>query len=85
MELGGEYLDLSLLPDRRLIELFQQHRHNAEFLEVLNQELKNRTSDDALDLQIEVVTLRRAARTGVPASVSAKPSASGPVRDWLHA
>ncbi len=83
--MGGEYLDLSCLSDRQLIELFQQRRHDMQFLEVLNQELKNRTSDDALDLQIEVVTLRRAARTSEPAVVSTKPSVSGPVRDWLRA
>lgn len=83
--MGGEYLDLSCLPDRQLVELFQQHRHDVQFLEVLNQELKNRTSDDALDLQIEVVTLRRAARTSENAAASPKPPASGPVRDWLRA
>ncbi|MBE1203682.1 STY4851/ECs_5259 family protein [Aminobacter carboxidus] len=83
--MGGEYSDLSSLLDEQLAEMFQQRRDDLQFLEILNQELKSRTSDDALELQIEVVTLRRAARTSGCARMASKPLSSGPVREWLRA
>lgn len=84
--MGGGNVDLTSLADWQLVEMFQRHRLDAQFLEDLNEELKQRTSDDALELQLEVVRLRRAARSGEAlASVARKPLSSGPVRDWLHA
>jgi hypothetical protein len=84
--LEGGYPDLSCISDQQLVELFHQHRLNAQFLENLNQELRKRTSDDAVELQIEVMMLRRAARSGKASATAArKPTRSGPVRDWLRA
>lgn len=86
MKLGcGEYVDLSRLDDGQLGEIFEQRRHNPDFLEALNRELNQRESDEALDLQIEVVKARRAfARSADPTARDTKPQRSGPVRDWLR-
>lgn len=74
------------LTDQQLEKLFRQRRNDVLFLERLNQELKKRTSDAAVELQIEVVTLLRSARgRAAPAGVAASQVRSGPVREWLRA
>ena len=77
------YKSLVGLTDKQLVQLFRQHRNDVSFLERLNQELKKRTSDAAVELQIEVVMLLRVAdgRAAGPAL----PTRSGPVREWLSA
>src|SRR5690606_17852478 len=80
------YKSLVGLTDKQLVQLFRQHRNDVSFLERLNQELKKRTSDAAVELQIEVVTLLRAARgRAAPAGVAVSQVRSGPVREWLRA
>ena len=79
--------DLSALSDGQLAEMFEQRRDDAQFLDALNEELKRRDSDEALDLQIEVVKARRlftrATRTGE--TFVTPQSSTSPVRDWLRA
>ncbi|MES0179678.1 STY4851/ECs_5259 family protein [Mesorhizobium sp. M0025] len=86
-KLGGEErIDLSRLEDGRLGEIFELRRHDQHFLEALNRELNRRESDEALELQFEVIKARRAfARATSPTSDEHQPRASGPVRDWLRA
>src|SRR6266404_9888700 len=84
--LEEEFSDLSRLDDGRLAEIFQQRRDDPQFLDALNEELKQRDSDEALDLQMEVVKARRAVpRAAMPSKVVLRPRQSGPVRDWLRA
>jgi hypothetical protein len=73
--LEGRFGDLSRLNDGQLAELFQQRNKDLQFLEALNEELKHRNSDEAIDLQIGVMKARRAL---------AKPVPLDSVRDWLR-
>ncbi|WP_437412211.1 STY4851/ECs_5259 family protein [Sinorhizobium meliloti] len=52
---GGDMLRLSELSDERLREEFEHGRSDLSTLEAINNELKARDSDDAFDLQLEVV------------------------------
>lgn len=66
--------------------MFRERRDDLSFLDVLNEELKQRDSDEALDLQIQVVTARRTlTRVAAPARAAVRPAATGPVRAWLRA
>ncbi|TIO48881.1 MAG: hypothetical protein E5X80_26105 [Mesorhizobium sp.] len=77
--------DLSLVNDGRLAELFQQRGNDPQFLDALNEELKQRDSDEAIDLQFRVVTARRALmRASTSAEIRPSAPQSGPVRDWLR-
>ena len=81
----GEFGDLSRLGDERLAEIFSQRRDDPQFLDALNEELKKRNSDEAVDLHIEVVKARRAfARAAMPRVAVVRPPQSGPVRNWLR-
>jgi hypothetical protein len=83
--LGGDCSDLSCLDDRRLAEIFQHKRNDPQFLEALNEVLKQRDGDEAIDLQIEVVKARRALpRPAMPSEV-VRPRQSGPLGEWLSA
>lgn len=77
-------VDLSRLPDEQLCEIFEQRRHDAQFLDELNRELNKRESDEALELQFEVVRARRAFTRVAQAKAEERPRQSGPVRDWLR-
>src|SRR6185503_3116053 len=78
--------DLSRLDDGRLGELFQQRRNDPRFLDALNEELKQRNSDDANDLHIEVIRARRALRPPATSdAVAVSVRRFRPVRDWLSA
>ena len=80
-ELGG----LSHLDDGRLAEMFQQRGRDLEFLCVLNEELKQRDSDEAIDLQIQVVRASRAlVRAATPDAAPVGVVGLRPVRDWLR-
>jgi hypothetical protein len=84
--LQGELGDLSRLDDGRLAEIFQQRRDDQQFLDALNEELKQRDSDEALDLQIEVVKARRSfAGAAMSKQTVPRPRQSDPIRDWLCA
>ncbi|WP_316205346.1 STY4851/ECs_5259 family protein [Bradyrhizobium sp. SZCCHNS3004] len=84
--LEEEFTGLCRLDDGRLAELFQQNRGNIQFLDALNEVLKQRDSDEAIDLQIEVVKARRALpRPAMPSDEAVTPRQSGPVGDWLGA
>ncbi|WP_152536308.1 STY4851/ECs_5259 family protein [Mesorhizobium loti] len=77
---------LSRLDDRQLGEVFQQRRHDPQFLDSLIRELNQRESDEAFDLQCEVVLARRAfARVAPSTEGEHRLRRSGPVRDWLRA
>ncbi|WP_287313581.1 STY4851/ECs_5259 family protein [Mesorhizobium sp.] len=66
--------------------MFQQRGDDPQFLDALNEELKQRDSDEAIDLQIKVVRARRALqRAAAPGAGGASTVRSGPVRDWLTA
>lgn len=82
----GDYRSLSGLPDGQLVRLFRERGRDPQFLETLNDELKRRTTDAAIDLQIEVVQARRAlwrsASAGRPEAARPRPDA---LQDWLHA
>ncbi len=82
---GWELGNLSRLDDKQLAKMFRQNGNDQQLLDALNEELKLRDSDEALDLQIEVVKARRtlahAAKSG---ETIARPLQSGPVRDWLR-
>jgi hypothetical protein len=81
-----EFSDLSCLDDARLAAVFEEQHNDPAFLEALNEELKQRHSDEALNLQIKVVAIRRAfARRATPIEHTARPPHSGDVRDWLSA
>jgi len=73
--------ELSRLDDGQLSEIFQRRRDDPQFLDVLNEELKRRDSDAAIDLQIKVVMARRAMACTVAPTVAPQ----APVRDWLRA
>lgn len=78
--------DLSRLDDGRLAKLFQQRRNDPRFLDALNEELKQRNSDEANELHIEVTRARRALRPpAAPGAVAASAVRFGPVRNWLGA
>jgi len=80
-----ELRDLSRLDDGRLAELFQQRGNDPQFLDALNEELKQRDSDAAIELQIRVVTARRAlVRTSTSGETRRVAPQSDPVRDWLR-
>ena len=80
-----ELRDLSRLDDGRLAEMFQQRGNDPQFLDALNEELKQRNSDAAIDLQIRVVTARRAlVRTSISRETRRAGPQSDPVRDWLR-
>ncbi|MFA6031548.1 MAG: STY4851/ECs_5259 family protein [Myxococcota bacterium] len=82
---GEEYIDLSRLEDGELGEIFEQKRNDPRFLEALNRELNQRESDEALELQFEVVKARRIfARVLRPTTHEQLQQQSGPVRDWLR-
>jgi hypothetical protein len=84
--LEGEFSGLSRLDDGQLAEMYQQRRDNLEFLDSLNEELKHRDSDEALDLQIEVVKARRSLVSATQAAeATAAPSQSSSVDNWLGA
>lgn len=81
-----EFGDLSRLDDERLTRMFQERRHDSRFLDALNDELKRRDSDEAIDLQFEVIRTRRAL---AQAATSDKPAGTRPrsdaIHDWLQA
>lgn len=82
----AELRDLSRLEDGRLAELFQQRRDDLQFLDALNEELKQRDSDAAIDLHMRVVMARRAlVRSQTSAGPRRTAPPSEPVHDWLHA
>lgn len=84
--LNGEFGDLSLLDEGKLVEMFQQRGNDLTFLDVLNEELKHRNNEAANDLHIMVVMARRVLVRAQPA---AEPRRAAPppetVHDWLHA
>ncbi|MCT8992295.1 STY4851/ECs_5259 family protein [Chelativorans sp. SCAU2101] len=81
--MGGE-TSLSHLSDRHLAELFEARRHDKRFLELLNEELKQRSSDEANTLHLKVAALRRSLSSD-RRSNSAQARGLGPVRTWLQA
>ena len=83
-ETPGASGDLSRLDDDQLRELFELRRSNEHVLERLNEELKSRDSDAAIDLQLQVVAERRRLAKGAGRASSKGPSSKGPVRRWFH-
>ncbi|QGM99985.1 STY4851/ECs_5259 family protein [Methylocystis parvus] len=80
-----ELRDLSRLDDGRLAEMFKERGNDPQFLDALNEELKQRDSDAAIDLQIRVVMTRRAlVRTPTSTETRRAAPQSDPVRDWLR-
>jgi hypothetical protein len=77
---------LSDLDDKQLAEIFQRRRDDFEFLLALNEVLKHRYSDEAIDLQIEVMKARRASGHAVvrDRALGARPPSIS-VHDWLRA
>ena len=62
MQRWEELLRLSEYSDHDLREEFERRRTDLKKLEALNAELKSRESDEAFDLQLEVVTALAALR-----------------------
>jgi hypothetical protein len=85
--MGMSVKELSHLGDGELSELFQQGRSDLRLLDVLNEELKHRDSDEALDLQFEVLRARRilVPPAGPGETTTAPLSRSISVHDWLRA
>ncbi|MFD2185096.1 STY4851/ECs_5259 family protein [Rhodoplanes azumiensis] len=82
----GDYGSLSGLPDGQLVRLFRERGRDPRFLETLNDELKRRTTDAAIDLQFEVVQARRAlSQSAFPGRPQAARSHPDTLQDWLHA
>lgn len=88
--------ELKLLSDQALSRLFEQKKTDPELLLALRDELKNRDSDEALELLAAVAVARvRAAKldqglprtTGIsqPKSTQAPSAYEGPVRAWIRA
>lgn len=79
-------MDLSLLEEGRLAEMFQQRGNDLTFLAALNEELKRRNSDAANDLHVKVLMARRALMRALPSTEPqrATPPSKSAV-DWLHA
>jgi hypothetical protein len=74
--------NLAGLTDRQLAELFRERGLEATVLDALNEELKKRYSDEALDLHLEVVARRKSMQlTSRPA---VRPQKTGPVREWVR-
>ncbi|MCK1472841.1 STY4851/ECs_5259 family protein [Bradyrhizobium sp. CW10] len=82
--LEEEFNGLSRLDDGQLAEMFQQRRDDPLFLDALNEALKQRDSDEAIDLQIEVVKARRAVPRPAMAGESSVGQQSSPISDWLR-
>lgn len=80
---GGE--DLSQIGDERLAELFRQRCNDSAFLDALNEELKDRTSDAACELHLEVVQRRRIVGRPTAPSPAAPPRRIDLPGDWLRA
>jgi hypothetical protein len=81
-----EMKDLSCLHDGQLAEIFSASANDPAVLDALNEELKRRDSDEALDLQIRVVSARVAiARAAKPTEAVAKMPTANSVGQWLNA
>jgi hypothetical protein len=76
---------LSRLDDARLAEMFQQRDDDPQFLDALNEELKQRDSDAAFDLHMRVVLARRALVRSQRSAEPRRASPPQPLHDWLHA
>lgn len=76
---------MSQLSDQQLFEIYEQNRLSESILQALNEELKTRDSDAALDLHVEVARARRAlARMAAVNRDAAAHAPAGPVRGWLR-
>lgn len=77
--------DFSGLSDEHLIGFFQKNRNDLRFLDLLNDELKRRNSEQANALQIAVIKARRTVlRSQSPDAVSNQSIGPQPVRQWLN-
>ena len=82
----SECRDLSLLTEERLAEIFQRRRDDRTFLQVLDKELRQRTSKAAHDLRIKVMAARLALMRAQPATETPRAEPHPPpINDWLHA
>lgn len=80
----AEYGDLFSLDVARLSVLFVQKRGDPDFLDALNEVLKHRDSDEALDLQMKAIRARRAfPRLTSQTKAVVRPEQVSTVRDWL--
>jgi hypothetical protein len=77
---------LSRVSDGQLAELFQQKSNDLPFLDILNEELKRRNTDEANHLHVQVIQARRTlVRQTVQPVSGVDATRPGPVHDWLHA
>src|SRR5271170_6665999 len=81
----GEFRDLSLLDEGQLAEMFQRRGNDLTFLDALNEELKQRNNEAAIDLHINVVMARRALVRARLGGTPTRGPATQPSHDWLHA
>src|SRR5262245_49553518 len=83
MSKGEPSMELSSLDDWRLAEVFRERRDDPAFLNALNEELKRRHSDVAVDLHIEVAKARLAlARAATPRVATTGPQPPSVFREW---
>ncbi|MDQ6436651.1 STY4851/ECs_5259 family protein [Mesorhizobium sp. LHD-90] len=92
----GQYIELERLSDIELVDLFKNGKDEPRLLAALNEELKARDSDVAVELHTAVSAARlrlrkRAAVVSSPPGAISKPPGqkspppTGPVRSWLGA
>ncbi|MCO5730557.1 hypothetical protein [Rhizobium sp. SSA_523] len=75
MQRRGESLSLSTLSDDQLRVEFERGRDDLSVLEAINTELNKRDTDDAFELQLDVVgVLAKLRKTAKPPSTAAKPA-----------
>lgn len=84
----GEDKELGGLTDEQLEALFERAGQDERILGALNEELKRRDSDEAIELHLKVVQAFRKARASAASASPASPPSPppqllGPVRRWL--
>lgn len=79
-------MDLSLLDEGQLAQMFRARGDDLAFLGVLNEELKRRNNDAANDLHVKVLRARRTLMRALPSIEPQRPAPRPEsVVDWLHA
>ena len=74
--------NLAALTDEALVSLFRERGTERAILEALNEELRGRDTDEAIELHLKVAAARRGLQSAVAAP--AAPMRTGPVRDWVR-
>ena len=82
---GRQPGELRRLTDKQLVAIFEQQKSDSRVLNALNDELKKRHSDDAVDLHVKVASaLRQLARAKASSGINQAAGQGFSIEDWLH-